>query len=79
MRTPDRRNYRVNCDKFARCFPDFAPQWNVRRGAEELRAAFIATGIGVDDFEGPRFKRIAHVHELIAAGAGSIGGFVSAR
>lgn len=65
---PDKRNYRVNCDRIARELPAFRPEWDVRRGAEELYAAYRRFGLGADDFEGPRYKRIAHLRGLMAAG-----------
>ena len=65
---PDKRNYRVDCNRLARTLPEFKPQWTARRGAEELYEAFQRTGITVDDFEGPRFKRIAHVKQLMEEG-----------
>ena len=37
----DIRNYRVNCDKFCDRFPEFRPQWTVRRGAETLRESGV--------------------------------------
>ena len=40
--SPDIRNYRVNCDKIAETLPEFQPQWTVRRGVEELYAAYRA-------------------------------------
>ena len=33
---PDKRCYRVNCDKIRRVLPDFRPQWTARMGAQEL-------------------------------------------
>jgi nucleoside-diphosphate-sugar epimerase len=66
---PDTRCYRVNCDKIARVLPAFQPQWTARKGAEQLYQAFVANKVTVDDFEGPRYKRIAHIKELISSGA----------
>jgi len=40
----------------------------VRRGVEQLYDAFCAAGLTVADFEGPRFKRIAHVKHRIELG-----------
>lgn len=65
---PDKRNYKVNMDKLARTLPEFKPQWDVRRGAQELYAAYQKTGITVDEFEGPRYRRVSHIKELIASG-----------
>jgi len=65
---PDKRNYRVNCDKIAAWLPEFQPQWDARRGAQELLAAYRRIGLKLEDFEGPRFKRIAHIRHLLDTG-----------
>jgi len=65
---PDKRNYRVDCNLIARGLPGFKPQWTARRGVEELYEAYTRVGLSLDDFEGPRFKRIDHVRELIDNG-----------
>jgi nucleoside-diphosphate-sugar epimerase len=63
---PDKRNYRVNCDKIRQALPEFQPQWNARRGAEELLQAYREYGITLDEFEGPKYKRISHIKKMIA-------------
>lgn len=65
---PDKRCYRVDCNHLARTLPAFKPQWTAQRGAQELYEAFQKTALTVEDFEGPRFKRIAHIKQLMAAG-----------
>lgn len=65
---PDKRNYRVNCDKIKQTLPEFQPAWNARRGARELYESFQKVGITLEEFEGPRYKRIDHIKQLIAAG-----------
>ncbi|MCB0104953.1 MAG: NAD(P)-dependent oxidoreductase, partial [Caldilineaceae bacterium] len=65
---PDTRNYMVNCDKLATTVPAFQPQWTVRRGVEELYAAYQQVGLKLEDFEGPRYRRISQIKELIATG-----------
>lgn len=65
---PDKRNYRVDCNLISRVLRNFKPQWTARRGIEELYDAFCREGLQLQDFEGPRFKRIAHVQRLIEAG-----------
>jgi nucleoside-diphosphate-sugar epimerase len=65
---PDKRNYRVNCDKIQQVLPEFKPQWTARRGAQELYESYKRMGIVLDDFEGPRYKRIAHIKKLIDSG-----------
>jgi hypothetical protein len=42
--------------------------WDARRGAQELFDVYSKIGLQVDDFEGVRYKRIAHVKWLIAQG-----------
>lgn len=66
---PDLRCYRVNCNRIATEIPGFKPQWTIRRGAEELYETYKAVGLTLDDFEGQRFQRIAHVKHMIASGA----------
>lgn len=61
---PDKRNYRVNCDKIARAVPGFEPRWTVRRGVEELYRHYLAGGLTLADLNGSRFQRIRHVQEL---------------
>lgn len=65
---PDKRTYRVNCDKILQTLPEFDPQWTARRGAEELLAAYQEIGLSLDEFEGPRYKRVAHIKQLQAEG-----------
>ena len=64
----DKRNYRVNCEKLPKVLPSFQPQWDARRGAQELYEAYNKNSITLEDFEGPRYQRIGHVHKLIEDG-----------
>jgi nucleoside-diphosphate-sugar epimerase len=65
---PDKRCYRVDCNHIARTLHGFKPQWTARRGVEQLYEAFKRVGLKLEDFEGERFKRIAHVKKLITEG-----------
>src|SRR5438132_11440771 len=65
---PGARSYRVDFGKIQRLLPEFMPQWNARRGAEELYAAYRNASLVLEDCEGPRFKRIDHLKHLIATG-----------
>ena len=65
---PDKRCYRVNCERIATELPNFKPQWTARRGVEQLYEAYCEAKIQLDEFEGPKYKRIAHVKELIEKG-----------
>jgi nucleoside-diphosphate-sugar epimerase/SAM-dependent methyltransferase len=66
---PDLRSYRVNCDKIHRILPNFVPQWDPRRGAEEVYQACRSSGLKLEEFEGPRYQRIGHIRKLILAGS----------
>jgi nucleoside-diphosphate-sugar epimerase len=65
---PDKRSYRVSFEKIARVLPTFKPQWDARRGAEQLYAAYRRSGLVLEEFEGPRYQRISHIQGLIADG-----------
>ena len=65
---PDTRCYRVDCNKIARVLHEFKPQWTARRGVEELYECYRQVGLTLDDFEGARYKRIAHVKKLVDDG-----------
>ncbi|NNC38835.1 MAG: NAD(P)-dependent oxidoreductase [Acidimicrobiales bacterium] len=63
---PDIRNYRVDCNYIARKLHHFKPQWTCRRGAEQLLEAYQQAGITLDEFEGEKYKRIAHIKKLMS-------------
>lgn len=65
---PDKRCYRVNFDKIARTLPDFKPKWTARAGAQQVYEAFKASGLTLEEFEGPRYQRIGHIKKLLAEG-----------
>ncbi len=65
---PDKRCYRVDSSKIAKTLPDFEPTWDARKGAEELYAAYQKVGLVLEDFEGPRYRRIHHIKKLLAEG-----------
>ena len=64
---PDKRCYRVDCSKIAHTLPEFQPQWNARKGAEELYRAYQKIGLTLEEFEGAKYKRIAHIQNLLKA------------
>jgi nucleoside-diphosphate-sugar epimerase len=57
----DKRSYRVDFGKIAQTLPEFKPKWNARLGAQELYEAYKKFGIVLEDFEGPRYRRITHL------------------
>ena len=65
---PDKRCYRVDCNKIASVLHEFKPQWTARRGIEDLYNTYKKVGLELQEFEGPRLMRIAHVRELIESG-----------
>ncbi|NES84937.1 MAG: NAD(P)-dependent oxidoreductase, partial [Moorea sp. SIO2B7] len=65
---PDKRCYRVDCSKILEVLPDFKPQWDARKGAKELYEAYQKVGLTLDEFEGPKYKRIAHIQKLLGEG-----------
>ncbi|MGH9447323.1 MAG: NAD-dependent epimerase/dehydratase family protein [Terriglobia bacterium] len=64
----DKRCYRVDCRKIAKALPAFKPQWDARRGAQELYEAYRRFALTHADLEGPRYMRVARVRSLQAAG-----------
>ncbi|MEL7029080.1 MAG: NAD-dependent dehydratase, partial [Pseudomonadota bacterium] len=64
----DARNYRVDCNHIAKRLENYKPQWTCRRGVEELYDAFVKEGLTLEEFEGEKYKRIAHVKSLIDGG-----------
>ena len=63
---PDKRSYRVSFEKIKRELPGFKPQWDARKGAEQLYAAYRASQVTLEEFEGPRYQRIAHIRKLMS-------------
>ena len=68
-RTPGRTSAATasTATSIARTLHGFKPQWTARSGVEQLYEAFKRVGLTLDDFEGERFKRIAHIKKLIGA------------
>ena len=65
---PDTRNYRADFSKIKSVLPGFEPQWDARKGARELYAAYQKIGLKLEDFEGPRYRRIDQIRQLTASG-----------
>jgi nucleoside-diphosphate-sugar epimerase len=65
---PDKRCYRADFSRIAKTLPAFQPKWDARRGARELYDAYKKVDLRVEDFEGPRYKRIDHIQRLLASG-----------
>jgi nucleoside-diphosphate-sugar epimerase len=65
---PDTRSYRVSFEKIKKHLPQFKPQWDAKKGAEQLYKAYRASGVTLEEFEGPRYQRIGHINKLLAEG-----------
>ena len=65
---PDKRCYRVNCDKIRRALPHLRLEWTARKGAQELYDAYKAMGLTLEDLESGRFVRISHIRRLLKSG-----------
>jgi nucleoside-diphosphate-sugar epimerase len=64
----DTRSYRVDFGKLARTLPEFTPRWNARRGARQLYETCREASLSLDAFEGPRYRRVLHIEELLRDG-----------
>ncbi|MBN9046618.1 MAG: SDR family oxidoreductase [Rhizobiales bacterium] len=65
---PDTRSYRVSFEKLAHVLPEAKPRCDAVEGARELLAAYSRSTLTLEEFEGPRFQRIAHIRKLLAEG-----------
>ena len=64
----DRRNYRVNCERYERLLPDSLPVRDPDAGARELLDALARRPVPVEAFEGAAYSRIAHMTALVETG-----------
>lgn len=65
---PDKRCYRVSCEKIRRLLPNFKPEWTARKGAQELYDAYRAVGLRAEDLQGDRYIRLRHIRRLLENG-----------
>jgi nucleoside-diphosphate-sugar epimerase len=65
---PDRRTYRVDFNKVRAALRNFNPRWSAKEGAEELYLAYQTRGFTLEEFEGPKYKRVDHIQLLIREG-----------
>src|SRR5690606_9122408 len=66
---PDTRDYRVDFSKAEELLPGFAPQWDVKKGVEELYRTYVDEGLTEAELSGDRYLRIGRIRQLRAAGA----------
>lgn len=65
---PDKRSYRVDFGKYERTFPEYKLQWDARRGARQIYDSYRKYGLNKEEFEGPKYMRIAHIKKLLSSG-----------
>lgn len=65
---PDKRNYRVDFSKYIRAFPEYPLSWSATRGAQQIYESYRTFGLNRDDYEGPKYKRIAQIKSLLQSG-----------
>lgn len=65
---PDKRCYRVDCNKIRRVLPKFQPRWNLHKGAQQLYDAYKSVGLTINDIENGRYVRIGHIQRLVNSG-----------
>lgn len=65
---PDKRNYRVDFTKYTKAFPKHQLKWTARTGAKQIYESYKQHALQKDEYEGPRYKRIAQLKHLLATG-----------
>jgi nucleoside-diphosphate-sugar epimerase len=64
----DKRSYRVSFDKINKALPGFQCEWDVRRGAEELRELFTSIALSRESFQSRAFTRLGQIKYLLNTG-----------
>lgn len=62
---PDRRNYRVNCDKYSQAFPHAKTQWPLERGIHDLVKVYRRVQLKRASLEGPALQRVKRIQQLL--------------
>ena len=65
----DTRDYRVDFTKIETKLPGYKPTWTLRKGIEELYAAYTRHGLTTDEWTGPRYYRLKTIKGLQDRGA----------
>jgi len=67
--SPDIRDYRVDFTKIQSELPGYEPTWTLRRGIEQLYAAYRDGGMTSSAFTGPAYFRLRTIQRLLDEGA----------
>src|ERR1051325_2559359 len=62
---PDKRCYRVTCDKIRRLLPSFQPKWTARMGARELYDAYKTVNLTFEDIQRGTYVRMDQIRRLL--------------
>jgi nucleoside-diphosphate-sugar epimerase len=65
--SPDARDYRVDFTKIETKLPGYSPTWTLRKGIEELYAAYT-TSLSREEWLGPRYYRLRTIKGLLERG-----------
>jgi nucleoside-diphosphate-sugar epimerase len=65
---PDPRDYKVDFSKLHSTFPEFQPEWDARKGAAELYAAYQNAELTETDLTNHRFTRLVQLKHLMHSG-----------
>jgi nucleoside-diphosphate-sugar epimerase len=60
----DTRDYRVDFTKIETKLPGYSPKWTLRKGVEELYAAYTRHHLSKDEWMGPRYYRLKTIKGL---------------
>lgn len=67
-RGADTRSYRVSFEKLSAVLPSFSCEWDVARGAQQLRQVFEAVGLTEELFRSPHHTRLLRLRHLLDTG-----------
>ena len=65
----DKRSYKVDFSKIANTISNYNPKWNAHLGAKQLYETYKKVGFTLQDFEGPRYRRISYIENAIRNGS----------
>jgi nucleoside-diphosphate-sugar epimerase len=66
--SPDLRNYRVDFTKIETKLPGYKPTWTLKKGIEELYAAYKHHHLSAEEWSGPRYYRLKTIKGLVERG-----------
>ena len=64
----DKRNYRVSFAKYEETLKEYPLQWDARQGVRDIYESYKRIGLQQDEYEGPKYKRVAQLQLLLDSG-----------